>query len=276
MRVSQFAASCFLLSLLFLAAAPAANAQSANTLGQTLNQISQFLQPPNRAKGPGVRNGLAPVSTDSFIYEAGKNAELIYGDESTNNGPPPYELFTKDHRINSGIYDRRDAGLTTGHGSYMPDAVGRDEFNGQEWDESGARGWNQKLALANAKPYIVPGVPANSNQFPTGYQKRDWTNGQIDEDRWGPPLPLVWNAQNAGNPKADFWFPIGNGNWENNRGVIIDRDGTATFTQDVQYVDGTYQGFAGDVRYRDGRWVSWTVSPTDPRRNVMFGIGTTF
>jgi hypothetical protein len=251
-----------------LMTASEAHAQSASSIS---GKISQLLFP-TAVKGPGVRNGLPPTRTDSFVYEAKENAEFIYGDEGIE-GPPPYLLFTKDHRVNSGIYDRRDAGLTTGHGSYLPDAVGRDEFNGQEWDQSGARGWNQKLALLAADPYKTPGVVANSTQFPTGYQILDWTNGQIDETRWGTPLPLLWNAQNAGTPGAEFWTPLPNGQWANQYGVILDREGTATWTKDVQYKDGSYQGFAGDVRYRDGRFASWVVPPNDSRRNLNHNFG---
>jgi hypothetical protein len=89
----------------------------------------------------GVR-GLPPTNMDSFVYQAGGNAEHIYGDEGYH-GKPPYMEFLTANRIDAGIYNDRDAGLTTGHGSYMPDAWGADEFlqapNG-EWGQSGARG----------------------------------------------------------------------------------------------------------------------------------------
>jgi len=87
-------------------------------------------------------NGLPPCTMDSFVYEAGAHAEDIYGDEGTN-GLPPLASFTKASRINAGIMDTRDRGLTTGHGSLMPDAWGADEFiappNG-EWGQSGSTG----------------------------------------------------------------------------------------------------------------------------------------
>ena len=76
---------------------------------------------------------------DSFVYEAKEYADLIYGDEGID-GPPPYYGFSKPHRINSGLLDRRDAGLTTGHCSLLPDGVGRDEFIGAEYTMSGPRG----------------------------------------------------------------------------------------------------------------------------------------
>jgi hypothetical protein len=70
--------------------------------------------------------GLPPTSLDSFVVEAGGMAELIYGDEGTDD-IPPYFGFDQSHRINSGIIGNND-GLTTGHGSMLPNAVGGDEF----------------------------------------------------------------------------------------------------------------------------------------------------
>jgi hypothetical protein len=87
-----------------------------------------------------MRNGLPPTTLDSFVYEAAERAEEIYGDEAERGEIPPYNWFTKEHRINAGINGTRDAGLTTGHGSYLPDAWGADEFIGDEWDQSGANG----------------------------------------------------------------------------------------------------------------------------------------
>lgn len=66
---------------------------------------------------------LPPTNLDSFVYQAGGAAEAIYGDEGTN-GPPPYSGFGQGHRIAAGITGRRNAGLTTGHGSQMPTAWG--------------------------------------------------------------------------------------------------------------------------------------------------------
>lgn len=92
------------------------------------------------ASRPGLINGLPPATMDSFVYEAGPHAEHIYGDEGTN-GLPPYQGFSAAHRINAGIMDQRDAGLTTGHGSFMPKAFGADEFIQApgEWGQSGYR-----------------------------------------------------------------------------------------------------------------------------------------
>ncbi len=97
-----------------------------------LNGISRI--PPT---APVVRNSLPPCMTDSFVHESGANAELIYGDESHRSAPPFME-FTQDHRIESGIHDIRDAGLTTGHGSLLPNAWGDDEFiSAGEWSQAG-------------------------------------------------------------------------------------------------------------------------------------------
>jgi hypothetical protein len=91
---------------------------------------------PANAQGKN-RLGLPPTSMDSFVRQAGGNADLIYGDEGVVD-IPPYDYFDPIHRINAGIYDTRRKGLTTGHGSYLPDAWGADEFTGNEWSMSGA------------------------------------------------------------------------------------------------------------------------------------------
>jgi hypothetical protein len=84
-------------------------------------------------------SNLPPTNLDSFVYQAGAQAEYIYGDEGVNT-KPQMSGFTTACRINSGILGVNDAGLTTGHGSYMPDATGNDEFvqGGEEWGMSGA------------------------------------------------------------------------------------------------------------------------------------------
>jgi hypothetical protein len=86
-------------------------------------------------------SALPPCRLDSFVAQAGSRAESIYGDEGVHT-PPPFFGFTKDHRIATGITGQRDAGLTTGHGSYMPSATGRDEFISApgEWCYSGPNG----------------------------------------------------------------------------------------------------------------------------------------
>jgi len=106
------------------------------SVGGVVNSILNTVMP-NQSTG-GMVNGLPATSMDSFVYQAGGSAELIYGDEGTDDIPPYFE-FTKDHRINAGIFGQRSAGLTTGHGSYLPDAWGGDEWvKGPEFDQSGA------------------------------------------------------------------------------------------------------------------------------------------
>ena len=104
----------------------------------------------------GMRNGLPPTRMDGFVYEAAGSADLIYGDEGVID-IPPYDSFTVPHRINSGIFGVRAAGLTTGHGSYLPDAWGGDEWTGNEWSQSGA-GPTQPAAAPN-----IGAQPGNSN-----------------------------------------------------------------------------------------------------------------
>lgn len=121
----------------------------------------------NAQSANGVRNGLPPCRLDSFVQEAGGHAEHIYGDEGVE-GLPPYEGFGKPHRINTGIMDVRDAGLTTGHGTLMPDAWGRDEFLGQEWTQSGARGRTADQGFVDGTPNVNqgPGGPGGTNNGP--------------------------------------------------------------------------------------------------------------
>jgi hypothetical protein len=114
---------------------------------------------PALAAGSQWRNGLPPTTMDSFVLQAKSDAEIIYGDEGTTS-IPPYFGFEKCSRINAGIMDGRDQGLTTGHGSYMPDAAGRDEFLGQEWTKSGARGREAALGFQDGKPVVV--APRNA------------------------------------------------------------------------------------------------------------------
>lgn len=82
---------------------------------------------------------LPPTNVDGFIKSAGGAADQIYGDEG-EIGLPPIDSFTKANRINRGIAGINDAGLTTGHGSLMPDAWGADEFIAApgEWSLAGA------------------------------------------------------------------------------------------------------------------------------------------
>lgn len=104
--------------------------------------------------GPRGRNGLPNTTLDSFVLNAQGSKEQIYGDEGAD-GIPPYFEFTKAHRINTGIQGTRAQGLTTGHGSMMPDAWGGDEkVDGPEFSMSGNNGgnaqhWSQGVYTGN-------------------------------------------------------------------------------------------------------------------------------
>jgi hypothetical protein len=103
--------------------------------GQTVTPYVNTLQ---------MYNGLPVTTLDSFVYQAGAQADQIYGDESVNGLPEFADGFTSTHRINAGITGARDAGLTTGHGSMMPSAWGRDEFIASpgEWAMTGPGGYS--------------------------------------------------------------------------------------------------------------------------------------
>jgi hypothetical protein len=128
--------------------------------------------------GPRGRNGLPQTSLDSFVLNAGGAAEQIYGDEGTD-GPPPYDEFTAGHRIQAGIQGNA-AGLTTGHGSYLPCAWGGDEFvDGPEFSQSAPRGggatWANQVQIG-ASPGTRPDMDT------TDEQRQDEDQQQADEN----------------------------------------------------------------------------------------------
>jgi hypothetical protein len=129
MRISPLFCALPLSALVLAPAACAREANLVNVMQPEAFDVMPFGRPTQR--------NLPPTSMDSFVLNAGAQAELIYGDEGVTD-PPPYDDFTKEHRINAGIFGVRDLGLTTGHGSFMPDAWGADEFIGNEWDRTGA------------------------------------------------------------------------------------------------------------------------------------------
>jgi hypothetical protein len=98
---------------------------------------------------PRVSTTLPVTNLDSFVYQAGGAAANIYGDEDPNGGLPPQYGFDQTCRINYGIVGQNDAGLTTGHGSYMPSATGADEFLASpgEWAWSGPNNGNLNLSV---------------------------------------------------------------------------------------------------------------------------------
>src|SRR6185437_10310192 len=97
---------------------------------------------------------LPKTTLDSFVKQAGGHAYHIYGDEGLD-GPPPYLNFDKVHRINTGITDDRDKGITTAHGSLLPDAWGKDEFLGLETDQSGYRNWTYANSFQYGEPQVM-------------------------------------------------------------------------------------------------------------------------
>lgn len=137
--------------------------------------------------GPTGRNGLPVTSLDSFVLNAGGHAEHIYGDEGAD-GLPPYFEFTKVHRINTGITGVRDRGLTTGHGSYMPDAWGGDEFvDGPEWSQSGSNSGNAGHWSQGVYTGASPGTPiTHPDDVPQYDNVVPDENGSIDNQ----PYPV--------------------------------------------------------------------------------------
>lgn len=147
-----------------------------------------------------VGRKLPPTTTDSFVKQAQGNADLIYGDEGTLD-VPPYDSFDQIHRINSGIYDTRAKGLTTGHGSYMPDAWGGDEWTGNEWSRSGS--------ASNPTPPIYN--PTASQIFGGGYNQFGSPYASIQPTMGGVNLQVgpvdVQVGGNPANPSAVIQTP---------------------------------------------------------------------
>lgn len=175
------------LALLFSFSMPGAQAQGfagnsrANTASSSNRRpgsawLAHVPMTGNSGEQSGWRNGLPPTRMDSFVKEAKHHAAHIYGDEGTY-GLPPYMGFSKVHRINTGIMDERDSGLTTNHGSYLPDAWGGDEFHQNEWSQSGQRGHTSASGYPDGLP-VMTGVgqsgPGGSQNIPPppgpGYQ----------------------------------------------------------------------------------------------------------
>jgi hypothetical protein len=113
--------------------------------GNVLNQINNMVT----GRSGVTPSGLPPTTMDSFVFQAGGMADMIYGDEGDID-IPPLDSFTKASRINAGIFGQRDAGITTGHGSFLPDAWGGDEWTGNEWDMSGKHNYNPQYNTGNA------------------------------------------------------------------------------------------------------------------------------
>lgn len=172
----------------------ARRSDSVNTMNQRIGGLrTAGLGGVAQIHGPRGRNGLPPTSLDSFVLNAGGSAEQIYGDEGTS-GPPPYFEFTMGHRIQTGITGQRAAGLTTGHGSYMPCAWGGDEFvDGPEFSMSGSGNggatWSVDLGpegnagqrgdLAGDNPWTP--TPGNNNDHNNNNNNNNNQNGNTDD-----------------------------------------------------------------------------------------------
>ncbi|MBS1952565.1 MAG: hypothetical protein JST89_00120 [Cyanobacteria bacterium SZAS-4] len=139
-----------------------------------------------RRPGPQWHNGLPPTRLDSFVREAKGSADAIYGDEGSCS-IPPFFGFEKWNRINAGIMDDRNRGLTTGHGSYLPDAAGNDEFLGAEWSHSGARGRNEALEFQVGTPVVR--AESVVRRFP-GYNPDDFDMGGFERNPYPSSAPV--------------------------------------------------------------------------------------
>ncbi len=147
--------------------APKQQAVGAN-VQRMASQVQIAVNAPQTASASS--NALPPTTLDSFVRNAGGNAEAIYGDEGTTS-IPPYLGFSYSHRINAGITGQRDAGLTTGHGSYLPSTWGADEFLAApgEQSQAGANGGNPRLNNADAALNTADqteGMPADPSTDP--------------------------------------------------------------------------------------------------------------
>ncbi len=138
----------------------------------------------------GGANGLPPCNLDSFVYQAGGQAEYIYGDEGVGT-KPPISSFTTASRINSGIQGYNDAGLTTGHGSYMPDAWGADEFI-QAPGEWGPTGAGSGAASIGAPPQMGGDGDQTQTKEAGNSAAGSGGNGLLTVPTNGD-LSLVWN-----------------------------------------------------------------------------------
>lgn len=106
---------------------PIVNNQLPSILGNPKSAFASYGQlapipagvPTNKIRG----NRLPDTTLDSFVKNAGGEAEFIYGDEGTDQQPKMNGL-TRANTISHGFHGIDNLGLTTGHGSYLPDASG--------------------------------------------------------------------------------------------------------------------------------------------------------
>ena len=145
----------------------------------TTQQNSVSLPTTTMGLTPGASAGLPPTSLDSFVVQAGGNAELIYGDEGTVD-IPPYFGFDQSHRINAGI-SGDNAGLTTNHGSMLPNAWGGDEFVMPEGPTmSGAN---------NGNPYGIAGTYPGAGAANTAASSLSALSSTLPGSTWAQNHP---------------------------------------------------------------------------------------
>jgi hypothetical protein len=168
------------LAVLFVGASPAmAGTGDMGRTSQATGQgsqgmgglVSAFTNAQRTRMAPTMLGGLAsggrglPKTTlDSFVYDAMGSAEAIYGDEGAE-GLPPYFGFTQEHRIARGI---NSGGLTTNHGSYLPNAWGGDEWTGAEFSNSGPSAQPSMpvyIPPQNASTLVPPSFPFDVSQM---------------------------------------------------------------------------------------------------------------
>ncbi|MCA9805702.1 MAG: hypothetical protein KC777_27210 [Cyanobacteria bacterium HKST-UBA02] len=125
--------------------------------------------------GPRGRGDLPFNCLDSFVLNTRYkqigdfNGSHIYDGAS---GLPPYEDFTRVHRIKRDIQGSRDAGITTGHGSALPDAWGGDEWiEGPEFIHS-----PQKGDIPRRTPLPLPG---SLKPDYIGQMSPEWSSGDF-------------------------------------------------------------------------------------------------
>lgn len=213
--------------LLFIYAfslAPQAKAINTAKINISQSAILQMMQ-------TRTRRNLPPVMMDSFVQQAGAHAELIYGDECIGQNPPPYDYFTKIHRIDAGIHGLRDLGLTTGHGSVLPDSWGADEYiSAGEWSQTGARGNvnnPQSIAATNVDLNDVGGTAIAANNIPPppgpGYQAVYYRG--VFDGYLNPQQTAMWNSGDYAGAWKSFANSRPGGPTENDYQIVTQEMG---------------------------------------------------
>lgn len=174
----------------------------------TMNHYSTGSTVPRAAR---LSSGLPATNWGKSIASAGDNqyaGSHVYGDEGAA-GVPPYFEFSKSQRValglNAAAAPRPDSSagsaLKSGHGSYLPDAFGGDEFvDGKDWSTSGTRASEsrQRLAMAMSKAE-VSGQKAVETQKVLNKLK----SGELDKDTASGAVKVI----------GDKTFYLVNGFW---------------------------------------------------------------